>query len=44
VLAGIYGLCIGWLRLFTGGIGLCIAAHIAADATIYAIVVRSGAI
>jgi membrane protease YdiL (CAAX protease family) len=42
VLAGIYGLCIGWLRMFTGGIGLGMLAHVAADATICVIVVRSG--
>jgi uncharacterized protein len=43
VLAAIYGLCIGALRAFTGGIGLCTLAHIAADATIFVILVRSGA-
>jgi membrane protease YdiL (CAAX protease family) len=42
VLAGIYGLCLGWLRVFSGGIGLTIIAHMAADATIFAIVVRAG--
>jgi membrane protease YdiL (CAAX protease family) len=44
VLAGIYGLCIGGLRVFTGGIGLGVFAHIAADATIYFIVARAGVI
>jgi membrane protease YdiL (CAAX protease family) len=42
VLAGVYGLCIGWLRAFTGGIGLPVIAHIAADATIFIIIARSG--
>ena len=44
VLAGIYGLGIGWLRVFTGGIGLPVIAHIAADATIFTLVARSGAL
>jgi hypothetical protein len=30
--------------VFTGGIGLGVLAHIAADATIYVIVARSGVI
>jgi len=42
VLAGIYGLCLGWLRLFSGGLGLPVLAHIAADATIFTVVARSG--
>ncbi len=41
VLAGIYGLCLGWLRCFTGGIGLAVLTHIMADATIFIIVARS---
>lgn len=41
VMAGVYGLCLGGLRQMTGGLGLVIAAHIAADATIYYIGVRS---
>ena len=41
VLAGIFGLVIGWLRILTGGIGLCWLVHIAADATIFAILMRS---
>jgi len=41
-LAGIYGLCLGWLRVFSGGIGLPVMAHIAADTTIFTIVARSG--
>ncbi len=42
ILAGIYGLALGGLRLWTGGIGLTFAAHIVADATIFMIVVQSG--
>ncbi len=42
LLAGVFGLALGWLRVFTGGIGLPVAAHIAADATIYTIVAGSG--
>jgi CAAX protease family protein len=40
VLAGLYGLALGLLRWWTGGIGLAFACHIFADATIYALVVR----
>lgn len=42
MLAGVYGFALGWLRVFTGGIGLPIAAHIVADVTIFAIVANSG--
>lgn len=42
VFAGIYGLCMGWLRSFSGGIGLPIAAHITADATIFILITRTG--
>lgn len=41
-LAGIYGLCLGWLRVFSGGLGLPVLAHIAADATIFTIVAGAG--
>jgi hypothetical protein len=44
VLAGIYGLCLGWLRVFSGGLGLPVIAHIAADATIFTIIGRAGAL
>ncbi|MCX6899911.1 MAG: CPBP family intramembrane metalloprotease [Verrucomicrobia bacterium] len=44
VLAGIYGVCLGWLRATSRGLGLPIIAHIAADATIFTIVARSGAL
>jgi uncharacterized protein len=42
VLAGIYGISLGWLRAFSGGIGLPLLAHIAADATIFTIIASSG--
>lgn len=42
LLAGIYGLALGWLRVVTGGIGLPVIAHIAADATIFTIAARLG--
>lgn len=42
VLAGIYGLLLGWLRAFTGGLGLLVLAHIVADATIFIIVLKAG--
>ncbi|EDY18248.1 Abortive infection protein [Chthoniobacter flavus Ellin428] len=42
VLAGIYGLMLGWLRVFTAGLGLPVLAHIVADATIFLIVLRAG--
>ena len=41
-LAGLYGLCLGWLRIYTGGIGWPVIAHIAADATIFVLIARSG--
>jgi membrane protease YdiL (CAAX protease family) len=40
-LAGLYGLALGWLRVYTGGLGLPVLAHIAADATIFTIVMNS---
>ncbi|MEZ0255859.1 MAG: lysostaphin resistance A-like protein [Chthoniobacter sp.] len=42
VLAGTYGVCLGWLRVFSSGLGLPVIAHIAADATIFTIVARAG--
>ena len=42
VLACGYGLALGWLRIFTGGLGWPVLAHVAADATIFALVMRSG--
>ena len=41
VLAGIYGLALGCLRVFTCGLGLPVIAHIVADATIFILVVNS---
>jgi membrane protease YdiL (CAAX protease family) len=35
VLAGVFGLMLGLLRWWTGGLGLAIAVHICADATIF---------
>jgi membrane protease YdiL (CAAX protease family) len=41
-LAGLYGLALGLLRLWVGGLALPILAHIAADATIYALLIHAG--
>ena len=38
VLAGVFGLCLGWLRMMTGGLGLAVLVHITADATIYSLI------
>jgi membrane protease YdiL (CAAX protease family) len=43
-LATMFGLTVGWLRSWTSGIALPIVAHLSADATIYCILVRSGAV
>ncbi len=40
VMAGIYGVGMAGLRAWTGGLALPIAAHVFADATIYAILAR----
>ena len=40
LLAGIYGLALGGLRLWTGGLALPILVHIASDATIYRLLMR----
>ena len=42
MLAGIYGICLGWLRVVTGGLGLPVLAHVVADATIFILISRSG--
>ena len=42
VLAGVYGLSLGILRWWTGGLGLAIACHAAADATIFVILANAG--
>jgi membrane protease YdiL (CAAX protease family) len=44
VLAGMYGLLLGWLRHRTGGLALPIAAHVFADATIFVIFAHAGAL
>jgi membrane protease YdiL (CAAX protease family) len=35
VLAGLFGMALGILRWQTGGLGLCVACHVCADATIF---------
>lgn len=42
VLAGIYGLILGWLRRHTGGLAAPVVAHIFADATIFWILAHRG--
>jgi uncharacterized protein len=43
VLAGLFGLALGLLRWWTGGLGLAIAVHVCADATIFGLLSWSGA-
>jgi membrane protease YdiL (CAAX protease family) len=43
VLAGVYGLALGLLRWWAGGLGLALACHICADATIFGLLLWSGA-
>lgn len=43
VLAGIYGIALGILRWWTGGLALAIGCHICADATIMGLMIGSGA-
>jgi len=43
VLAGLFGLALGGLRIVTSGLALPIFAHIAADATIITLLARAGA-
>jgi membrane protease YdiL (CAAX protease family) len=43
VLAGLFGLALGLLRWWTGGLGLAIAVHVCADATIFGLLNWSGA-
>ena len=43
VLAGIYGLALGLLRWWTGGLGLALGCHLCADATIFGLLWWSGA-
>ena len=42
VLAGVYGLLLGWLRHRTQGLALPIVAHVCADAAIFSIFVHAG--
>jgi uncharacterized protein len=42
VLAAMFGICLGVLRLWTRGLAAPIFAHIVADATIYCLVFRTG--
>jgi membrane protease YdiL (CAAX protease family) len=42
VLAGIYGGVLGLLRVWVGGLALPVVAHVAADATIFGILVHAG--
>lgn len=44
IFAGIYGLLLGWLRHVSNGLGLTLISHVAADATIFAILVWTGAL
>jgi membrane protease YdiL (CAAX protease family) len=41
-LAGLYGVALGLLRWWSGGLGLCIACHVCADATIFGILAATG--
>jgi len=43
VLAGLYGVALGLLRWWAGGLGLIVACHVIADATIFSLLVSSGA-
>ncbi len=43
VLAGLFGAALGFLRWWTNGLGLAVACHIAADATIFWILFQAGA-
>jgi membrane protease YdiL (CAAX protease family) len=43
VLASLYGVALGTLRWWVGGLGLAVACHMSADATIFGLLVFSGA-
>jgi membrane protease YdiL (CAAX protease family) len=43
ILAGLYGLTLGALRWWSGGLGLATACHVGADATIFCIITATGA-
>jgi membrane protease YdiL (CAAX protease family) len=42
-LAGLYGVALGLLRWWAGGLGLPVACHVCADATIFGLLASSGA-
>ena len=41
ILAGLYGLALGLLRWWTGGLGLVVVCHMCADATIFGLLIYS---
>jgi membrane protease YdiL (CAAX protease family) len=43
VMAGLYGVTLGTLRWWTGGLGLASVCHVGADATIFCILAETGA-
>ena len=43
ILAGLYGIALGGLRWWTGGLALATACHVGADATIFCILTANGA-
>ena len=43
-LAGLYGVALGLLRWWAGGLGLTVACHVCADATIFGILLWSGVV
>jgi len=43
VLASLYGVALGLLRWWTGGLALAVACHVCADATIFSLFVSAGA-
>ena len=43
ILAGLYGITLGGLRWWTGGLALTTACHVGADATIFCILASAGA-
>lgn len=42
ILAGLYGVGLGLLRWWSGGLALCVGSHICADTTIFGILVSAG--
>jgi hypothetical protein len=43
-MAGLYGLALGMLRWWAGGLALAVGCHVCADATIFGLVFSSGAL